>query len=183
MSFLERLIQRPLYDRDEVKFKGHGAYDPLLVTKLIENYRSHPVLLSLPSQIFYHSELKASSDPALVECFCGWSLLPSLHFPLIFHGVRGVDLRVAGCALPAGRHEHTQHLMSWDDVGVITPYRKQVEKIRVRFNEQLVDGDVRHNLGFLSNPKRFNVSVTRAMSLLIIIANPHVLAQVCVCAE
>jgi superfamily I DNA and/or RNA helicase len=53
----------------------------------------------------------------------------------------------------------------------------------VRSNEQLVDGDVRHNLGFLSNPKRFNVSVTRAMSLLIIIANPHVLAQVCVCAE
>jgi putative helicase MOV10L1 len=30
---------------------------------------------------------------------------------------------------------NTQHLMSWDDVGVITPYRKQVEKIRV-----LIDG-------------------------------------------
>ncbi|ELT94746.1 hypothetical protein CAPTEDRAFT_99205, partial [Capitella teleta] len=148
MSFLKRLIQRPLYDRDEVKFKGHGAYDPLLVTKLVENYRSHPVLFSLPSQMFYHSELKTSSDPALVECFCGWSLLPSLQFPLIFHGVRGVDLREGNSpswfnpmeALQVVHYlqavmSNTQHLMSWDDVGVITPYRKQVEKIRV-----LIDG-------------------------------------------
>ena len=38
--------------------------------------------------------------------------------------------------------------------------------------------DVRHNLGFLSNPKRFNVAVTRAQALLIVIGNPHLLARV-----
>ena len=31
VSLLERLIQRPLYERDEVRFADHGSYDPLLV--------------------------------------------------------------------------------------------------------------------------------------------------------
>jgi len=41
-----------------------------------------------------------------------------------------------------------------------------------------VDIDLRYTLGFLSNPKRFNVAITRAHALLIIIGNPHVLVQV-----
>ena len=49
---------------------------------------------------------------------------------------------------------------------------------QVRSQESEVGADVRHNLGFLSNPKRFNVAITRAQSLLIIIGNPHVLINV-----
>ena len=41
-----------------------------------------------------------------------------------------------------------------------------------------MDVDLRYTLGFLSNPKRFNVAITRAHALLVIIGNPHVLAQV-----
>jgi len=41
-----------------------------------------------------------------------------------------------------------------------------------------VDVDLRYTLGFLSNPKRFNVAITRAHALLVIVGNPHVLAQV-----
>ena len=37
--------------------------------------------------------------------------------------------------------------------------------------------DARHRLGFMANPKRFNVAVTRAMSLLIIVGNPHILSH------
>lgn len=35
-----------------------------------------------------------------------------------------------------------------------------------------------HYLGFLSNPRRFNVAVTRAKSLIIIIGNPHIISKV-----
>ncbi|KAM9245617.1 RNA helicase Mov10l1 [Leptosomus discolor] len=97
--------------------------------------------------------------------------------------------------------------VSVTDIGVITPYRKQVEKIRlllrsidladikvgtveefqgqeytviilstVRSREGLFDDDNQY-LGFLSNPKRFNVAITRAKALLIVVGNPHVLVK------
>ena len=50
--------------------------------------------------------------------------------------------------------------------------------LQVRSNESLVGVDVRHSVGFLSNPKRFNVAITRAQALLVLIGNPHVLCQV-----
>jgi len=49
---------------------------------------------------------------------------------------------------------------------------------QVRSQETLVDVDLRYTLGFLSNPKRFNVAITRAHALLVIVGNPHVLAEV-----
>ena len=50
--------------------------------------------------------------------------------------------------------------------------------LQVRSNESLVGVDVRHSVGFLSNPKRFNVAITRAQALLVVIGNPHVLCLV-----
>ena len=51
---------------------------------------------------------------------------------------------------------------------------------QVRSSENLLGFDVRHHLGFLSNPKRFNVAITRAQALMVIIGNPNVLAKVSV---
>ncbi|CAL5339672.1 unnamed protein product [Camellia sinensis] len=39
--------------------------------------------------------------------------------------------------------------------------------------------DKTYCLGFLSNPRRFNVAVTRAKSLLIIVGNPHIVSKEC----
>ena len=47
----------------------------------------------------------------------------------------------------------------------------------VRSNESYIGDDVAQHLGFLRSPKRFNVTVTRAKSLLIVIGNPHLLAH------
>ena len=48
----------------------------------------------------------------------------------------------------------------------------------MRSNELVLGDDLQNVLGFLSNPKRFNVAITRPKALLIIIGNPHILVKV-----
>ncbi|KAK3102564.1 hypothetical protein FSP39_012227 [Pinctada imbricata] len=219
-SYLERLTQQPLYQRNEDTFADHGCYDPLLVTKLVDNFRSHEAILSLSSRLFYDNELQFMADKKLTHSLCGWNMLPRKDFPVIFHGVKGQDLREgdnpswfnASEALQVVKYvqgllKATEFNINSDDIGIITPYRKQVEKIRllikkfgmdeirvgsveefqgqqrkviiistVRANERLIGHDKRLTLGFLSNPKRFNVAISRAQALLIVIGNPFVLS-------
>ncbi|XP_048355587.1 RNA helicase Mov10l1-like [Sphaerodactylus townsendi] len=220
VSLLERLMSRPLYWRDENAFGACGSYNPLLVTKLVKNYRSHAALISLPSKLFYHKELEVCADPSVINSLLGWVKLPRKGFPLIFHGVRGNEMReghnpswfnpteavqiIRYCCLLAKRISYT---VSEADIGVITPYRKQVEKIRLLLHsvdlKDIKVGSVeefqgqeflvilistvrsnessfneeRHFLGFLSNSKRFNVAITRSKALLVIVGNPHVLVK------
>ncbi|KAJ7199239.1 P-loop containing nucleoside triphosphate hydrolase protein, partial [Mycena pura] len=95
--------------------------------------------------------------------------------------------------------------LSDDDIGVIAPYHAQCLKIRaalrpvaegvkvgsveefqgqerkviiistVRSSREFVAYDLRHTLGFVANPQRFNVAVTRAQALLIVVGDPDVL--------
>ncbi|XP_063478553.1 RNA helicase Mov10l1 isoform X10 [Symphalangus syndactylus] len=94
VSLLERLMSRPAYQRDENAFGACGAHNPLLVTKLVKNYRSHEALLTLPSRLFYHRELEVCADPTVVTSLLGWEKLPKKGFPLIFHGVRVEKIRI-----------------------------------------------------------------------------------------
>ncbi|XP_061496210.1 RNA helicase Mov10l1 isoform X2 [Rhineura floridana] len=220
ISLLERLMCRSLYQRDEGAFGVIESYNPLLITKLVKNYRSHATLLTLPSRLFYHKELEVCADSSVVNCLLGWEMLPRKGFPLIFHGMRGTETRegynpswfnpteavqvMRYCCLLAKSINHTVSQM---DIGVITPYQKQVEKIRILLrNVDLMDikvgsveefqgqeflviiistvrsnetsfGDEKHSLGFLTNSKRFNVAITRPKALHIIVGNPHVLAK------
>ena len=218
-SFLARLSNRKLYARDESVFAKEGNYNPKVMTKLVDNYRSHFTLLTIPSRIFYNDELIACADGKLVDTFVNWQHLPNKEMPLIFCGVRGNDLRENDSPSWFNTTEVVQvvkyvklilddQMVPSYDIGIITPYRKQVEKLRqfmatfefgkmkvgsveefqgqerqviilstVRSDESKVESDVFHNLGFLSNPRRFNVSITRSQALLIIVGNPFVLMK------
>ena len=46
----------------------------------------------------------------------------------------------------------------------------------VRSNSEFVEHDIRHTLGFVANPRRFNVAMTRAQSLLIVVGDPVILS-------
>ncbi|XP_037676848.1 RNA helicase Mov10l1-like [Choloepus didactylus] len=220
VSMLERLMSRPAYQRDENAFGDSGAYNPLVVTKLVKNYRSHSTLLALPSKLFYHEELEVCADPKIVNSLLGWEKLPRKGFPLIFHGVKGNEMHEGKSPSWFNPTEAIQVLhycclltkcssskVSVKDIGVITPYRKQVEKIRILLqNVDLTDikvgsveefqgqeymaiiistvrssdghfQDVRCMLGFLASSKRFNVAITRTKALLIVVGNPHVLVR------
>uniref|UniRef100_A0A8D2LPQ6 RNA helicase Mov10l1 n=1 Tax=Varanus komodoensis TaxID=61221 RepID=A0A8D2LPQ6_VARKO len=220
VSLLERLMCRSLYQRDEHAFGACGSYNPLLITKLVKNYRAHASLLTLPSRLFYHKELEVCADSSVVNSLLGWEKLPRKGFPMIFHGIRGNEMRegyspswfnpteavqvVRYCCLLA---KSISYAVSETDIGVITPYHKQVEKIRIllrsvnlmdikvgsveEFQGQeflvIILSTVRSNetsfkdekyfLGFLANSKRFNVAITRPKALLIIVGNPHVLVK------
>lgn len=93
VSVLERLMSWPAYLGDEDAFCAGSAYNPLLVTKLVKNYRSHPALPALPSRLFYRRELEVCTHPKVVTSLLSWEKLPKKGFPLIFHGVRGSEAR------------------------------------------------------------------------------------------
>uniref|UniRef100_A0A8C3XKH0 RNA helicase n=2 Tax=Chelydra serpentina TaxID=8475 RepID=A0A8C3XKH0_CHESE len=228
VSLLERLmLHNSLYQ------KGAESYNSQFFTKLLRNYRSHAALLEIPNQKFYDGELQECADRLISYSYCTWEELPTQGFPIIFHGVFGEDQRE--CNSPSffntlevdalvgylkkllqsqGKRGHSR--ISPKEIGIIAPYRKQVEKIRlaitkkdrdlmnlpdikelkvgsveefqgqerrvllistVRSCTEYLHVDEKFKLGFIQNPKRFNVAITRAKALLIIVGNPAVLSK------
>ncbi|XP_034724950.1 putative helicase mov-10-B.1 [Etheostoma cragini] len=227
LSLLERLMKHnPLYQ----KGKDSGHFDTRFVTKLLRNYRSHASILKIPNELFYENELQVFADQWEREIYCNWEHLPKKGFPLIFHGVMGKDEREANSPsffnvseievlvdyltkLIETQGKKGLPKLSAKDIGIIAPYRKQVEKIQkalksvpalkrwsdltdlkvgsveefqgqekkiimvstVRSSINYIKMDKDFNIGFLSNEKRFNVALTRARSLLIVVGNPVIL--------
>ncbi|XP_056631656.1 putative helicase MOV-10 [Diorhabda sublineata] len=218
-SLLERLITTSeLYSRNTIK----NSYDSKCVSKLVKNYRSHETILKLPNELFYDKELIAVGND-FTNLFIGWKTLKNENFPIIFHHVEGVDQRdeTSPSFFNIQEVERVVEYLSKlfsskvkgmkiteKHVGVITPYRKQVEKLRIacskrNWNSLLIGSveqfqgkervaiivstvrsknaykfeeiDQRCQLGFVKNPKRFNVVLTRAKALLIVIGNANVL--------
>lgn len=207
-SYLERLFECDYY------CEGDENY----VTKLVKNYRCHPEILDLPSELFYDGELVASkgdTDSVLASL----KFLPNKDFPMVFYGIQGCDEREGNNPSWFNRIEISKVIetikrltandcVQEEDIGVITPYRQQVTKIKevldrlemteVKVSVEQFQGQekqviiistvrstIKHNefdraygLGFLSNPRRFNVAITRAISLLVIIGNPHIICKV-----
>ncbi|KAH9754368.1 putative RNA helicase SDE3 [Citrus sinensis] len=208
-SYLERLFECEFYRN------GDEGY----VTKLVRNYRCHPAILDLPSKLFYGGELLACKDDATSLSSAKVDIFPNKDFPVLFFGIQGCDEREGNNPSWFNRFEVSKVVdiinklrenteLNETDIGVITPYRQQVLKIKkvletwdmpdvkVGTVEQFqgqereviivstVRSTVKHNefdrtycLGFLSNPRRFNVAITRARSLLIIVGNPHIVCQ------
>ncbi|GJP29827.1 hypothetical protein CLOM_g19923 [Closterium sp. NIES-68] len=223
-SYLERMANLGIYSPEDSEGGGGGfiGYNTSAITKLVKNYRSHPKILELPNEMFYEGELEACADEMARSSLCRWDELPNKkEFPIFFHGVMGRDEREGSSPSFFNPTEasvvikYITSLMGYrsqrvplTDIGVVTPYRKQMQKLQVqlkgkgmgavkvgsveefqgqerrvvivstvRSSQQYVEFDYKHNLGFLANPKRFNVAVTRAKQLLIIVGNPNLLAQ------
>ncbi|XP_035236644.1 putative helicase mov-10-B.2 isoform X2 [Anguilla anguilla] len=231
LSLLERLMKHNrLYKKDEET----QEFDRRFVTKLLRNYRSHPAILKIPNELFYEGELQVYADEILRNSYCSWEHLPKKGFPLIFHGVSGKDEREGNSPsffniseidvlvdylkklLLESQGKKGIARLSPRDIGIIAPYRKQVQKIQkaiksvdkelsvlndinelkvgsveefqgqerkvilvsaVRSTANYVKLDHQFSIGFLRNEKRFNVAVTRAKALLIVVGNPLILTK------
>ena len=59
------------------------------ITKLVQNYRSHPSILEFPNKKFYEGELLAMVENDIANRFVHWNELRGTNFPVIFHAVHG----------------------------------------------------------------------------------------------
>jgi helicase MOV-10 len=216
MSYMERLTLRGAYGRSSTD----RQYPPHLLTKLIQNYRSHPAIMQLPNVMFYDNELLMCGNELSTHNMARWEHLPKQGFPILFHSVHGENLREDNSPSWFNPQEaaevanyvdllinQTKAALKPEEIGVITPYNRQAHKIgtalklkgisgvkvgsvetfqgqerrvivisTVRAENDLVEFDRKYNLGFVANEKRFNVAITRAKALLIVIGHPKVLA-------
>ncbi|TDL24433.1 P-loop containing nucleoside triphosphate hydrolase protein, partial [Rickenella mellea] len=66
--------------------------------------------------------------------------------------------------------------MSGIKVGSVEEFQGQERRViivsTVRSSVEFIDYDLKHDLGFVADPRRFNVTITRAQALLIVIGNP-----------
>ncbi|KAF8632178.1 hypothetical protein AX17_004918 [Amanita inopinata Kibby_2008] len=122
--------------------------------------------------------------------------------PSFFNIDEAIQVKQYVQALRADRRFRTTE----SDIGIIAPYNAQCLKIRaalrgvadqikvgsveefqgqernviiistVRSSKEFVEYDLRHTLGFVASPRRFNVAITRAKALLIIVGDAHVLS-------
>ena len=130
-------MRRKVYTRNDQDKK----YDERILTKLLNNYRSHPEILVVPNRCFYKNELEACADELERTSLCHWEELPKKGFPIIFHGVYGEDVREE--TSPSFFNpkeivlveEYVKKLLEarsrgmnvkQEHIGIITPYRKQV---------------------------------------------------------
>ncbi|KAG8994429.1 hypothetical protein FRB90_000436 [Tulasnella sp. 427] len=186
--------------------------------KLVKNWRSHPAIIEFPNHHFYGGELEPCADPNQTNVCLGWSNLPNPKYPVVFHAIKGQDMREStspswfNMEEASAVRDYVRDLryaaeigFAGEQIGVITPYRAQVKKIRtvlkvdfpdvkvgtteefqgderhaiivstVRSSFDFVEFDLRHTLGFVANPRRFNVAITRAKAVLIVLGDPDVL--------
>ncbi|KAG9044286.1 hypothetical protein FS837_008416 [Tulasnella sp. UAMH 9824] len=209
-SFLNRLVDRDIY--------ADSANAGVTMVKLTKNWRSHGAILRFPNDAFYNSELEVCAPNIVIDGLLGSPVLARQDFPVVFHGIAGLDDREAGSPSyfnideisliykyveelrSDGARRLTDH-----DIGVISPYNAQGRKLRKRLRPQYqsikvgsveefqgqertailittvrsqvsnVGHDLKHLLGFLVNPRRMNVALTRAKALLVVVGNPLIL--------
>jgi putative helicase MOV10L1 len=121
---------------------NHLSYDPRFVIKLNECYRCHPDILRIPNELFYNGDLLPSAELMLTTSLLGWKDLPNPNVPLLFHGIQGEHMREGNSPSWFNPHEVSQVVeychslvgfrgLSPEQIGIIAPYRKQCEKVRL----------------------------------------------------
>lgn len=78
VSLMERLQERTIYD-----LKANVQTESVNIIRLVNNYRSHPGILLLPSTIFYDDSLEPVAKVTLSQ----WSDLPNKRLPMLIKGI------------------------------------------------------------------------------------------------
>lgn len=212
LSLLERIFTRGCYARKDQDGRICD-YNPDYITKLITSYRCDARIMVINNKNFYDNELLfVKKTPSK------WLEVVKADNPLIFHSVKGRDRREylnpswfnANEAVKCMIYVNSLYKagLKADQLGIITPYRRQIDKLKtlfdslgldkckiatmeefqgdereviiisaVRSNARNLEFDRNFNLGFLLDPKRFNVGISRAKWLVIVIGDRELLKR------
>lgn len=186
-----------------------------VITKLLDNYRSHNALLQIPSELFYAGSLRCKASSELTSLCKDFELLRNgKKFPLMAYDVHGIErskidtpsfFNMEEChsivkIIKALLSSPNVHIHA-GKIAVITCFRAQVLKLRqILRDENLPSINVgvvedfqgqetsvvlistvltkdqkrwktgsNGGLGFMADQRRFNVAITRASALCIIV--------------
>ncbi|KAK4883503.1 hypothetical protein RN001_006822 [Aquatica leii] len=131
VSLLERLMKLPLYTQNNSNF----------ITTLKLNFRSHPVVLQLPNELFYDGQLRAMSHIArndvIATVFIYDKIFPRrrkgkvfgqpVEFCAVYFNVKEVEMVLKYVKALINLSETKVVPM---DIGVVTPYIRQVYRIK-----------------------------------------------------
>ncbi|XP_058464088.1 putative helicase MOV-10 isoform X2 [Malaya genurostris] len=212
VSMMERMLN---FEEMYRKTPSNGKFNSYFITQLCDNFRSAKALLDLPNNMFYEGQLRAKATPDVAHWAFHWHRLPNRQFPIILHPVIGELVQDQNTSSYYNKLEaeqvvfYIQDILSdginnkqvkQKDIGVISPYARQVSYLKECFQEHgwddievgsteqyqgrekliIIISTVRSNcytIGFLGNVKRLNVTITRARALMIIVCNPVTLAR------
>ncbi|KAH8307269.1 hypothetical protein KR044_008695, partial [Drosophila immigrans] len=152
ISLLERLLQLEPYRKDKLRFPQYSGYNPCLLTKLLNNYRALPSIMDVYSKLFYDDELISMISEENSREVRLLADLHSIFEPItdmpfnhgtFFHGIKGENMQEMDSPSwfnPAeARHIFLTsiHLYRRNvqpaQIGILTPYAKQVKSIRDMF--------------------------------------------------
>uniref|UniRef100_A0A1I8BRP6 DNA helicase n=1 Tax=Meloidogyne hapla TaxID=6305 RepID=A0A1I8BRP6_MELHA len=172
--------------------------------RLQVQYRMHPVLSAFPSNVFYEGSLQngVTEMERKLDAF-SWQF-PNPDKPMMFWNCNGQEELGSSGTSYLNRSEAVnvekfvtrllQAGFSPDQLGIITPYEgslhsklyldievENVDAFQGREKDIIIVTCVRSNetggIGFLNDPRRLNVALTRAKYGLIIIGNAKVLSR------
>jgi helicase MOV-10 len=110
-------MERDVYQRSKLTAK----YNNKVMTKLVNNYRSHKAIIEIPKRLFYENELNECADD-FRNVILGWEELPNKNFPIIVHPVFGQDQR----------EERSPSFFNVSEVETIEKYLKKLLDDKVR---------------------------------------------------
>ncbi|KAH8263820.1 hypothetical protein KR038_007925, partial [Drosophila bunnanda] len=152
-SFLERLLELAPYRKDIKRFPDNCGYNPLCLTKLLNNYRALPTIMCTYSKLFYDNELismVSENDSREMELL--------KRAKAIFKPVNGIPAKQAAFFYGIdSKNLQENDSPSWynpleakevyfttialyrvnvheDQIGILTPYAKQVKTIKNLFS-------------------------------------------------
>ena len=173
--------------------------------QLTDNHRSHRNIVEISSELFYNNTL-VHTNPPKHDSLCRLPFLPNLNFPIIFHSANNGSEEISDATRSIRNVQEANVIQKYvidclkyveaKDIGVVSPYKYQAEKIRELINNPEItvetvekfQGSERrvilistvrtgYTLGFIGDKLRLNTAITRAKHLLIVVGHKTSLSR------